>query len=277
MTLYIGQCAIYVVIGAYLALQCGQRRPWVAGLGLTLACIKPTYGAPLALVMLVRRDFRALAVGIAVTAVLLAIICGILVVEAGGVAPLVVSFRESYTRLLEDTSANPTSSIIRLDVVALAARLLRHELAPKAEMAISLTVLVIGLWSIWLVDGTPLDERRLLSTTIASLTTLAFTYHQAYDGLLLALPAVALWTADDRVGIGRAVPFLLRCVVLALMFVPALNYGATETLIHAGGLNSEHGLWRLITSANSVAVTGALMVCVWATIRASAPPRLARA
>ena len=61
------------------------------------------------------------------------------------------------------------------------------------------------------------------------------------------------------------------------MFVPALNYGATETLIHAVGLNSEHGLWRLITSANSVAVTGALMVCVWATIRASAPPRLARA
>ncbi len=277
MTLYIGQCAIYVVIGAYLALQYGRRRPWVAGLGLALACVKPTYGVPLALVMLVRRDFRALAWGAGVTAVLLAIICGILVVDGGGVTPLIVSFRDSYTRLLQDTSANPASSIIRLDVVALVARLLRHEIGRTLEMAISLTVLAVGLWSVWIVDGTPLDERRLLSTTIACLMTLTFTYHQAYDGLLLALPAVALWTADDRAGLGRAVPFVLRCLLVALMLVPAVNYGATETLLRAFGLKSDHGMWRLITSANSIALTAALLLCVLATMRAWGAPRPAGA
>jgi len=176
-----------------------------------------------------------------------------------------------------DCSAKVSTGPILPDVVALVARLLRHEIGRTLEMAISLTVLAVGLWSVWIVDGTPLDERRLLSTTIACLMTLTFTYHQAYDGLLLALPAVALWTADDRAGLGRAVPFVLRCLLVALMLVPAVNYGATETLLRAFGLKSDHGMWRLITSANSIALTAALLLCVLATMRAWGAPRPAGA
>jgi hypothetical protein len=118
----------------------------------------------------------------------------------------------------------------------------------------------------------------VLSTTIACLTILTFTYHQAYDGLLLALPAVALWTADDRAGIGRAVPFGMRCALLALILVPAINYGASDTVIAEVGLTRDGVLWRAITSANSIALTTALALCVAATLRAVAPtPRLARA
>jgi hypothetical protein len=278
MTLYIGQCALYMVIGAYVALQYGRRRPWLAGLGLALACVKPTYGAPLAMVMLVRRDFRAVAWGLAVTAALLAAIGGILVVEGGGLTPLLVSFRDSYTRLLQDVSANPTSSVIRLDVVAFLSRLLGHELPRAVEAAISGVVLGVGLCAVWVIDGTPVDEGRLLSTMIACLTILTFTYHQAYDGLLLALPAVALATADDRMGMGRAVPFWIRCALLALMLVPALNYGATDTVLALVGLQREHMLWRLLTSANSIALTAALALAVVATFRAAVPTRrLARA
>ena len=54
-----GQIVCEVAIGCLVALHYSRSRPVVAGLGLALACLKPTFGVPVALLMLARRDWRS--------------------------------------------------------------------------------------------------------------------------------------------------------------------------------------------------------------------------
>src|SRR4029450_12489403 len=66
MTLPLGQVTAQVGLASYVALRWARSRPLLAGLGLALATLKPTYGVPLAALMLLGRgDMRATAVGVA--------------------------------------------------------------------------------------------------------------------------------------------------------------------------------------------------------------------
>ena len=71
MNLLLGQVTAQVVIGAYVALRWARTRPLLAGMGLALATLKPTYGVPLALLMLFGRgDLGAVVVGVALSGAL---------------------------------------------------------------------------------------------------------------------------------------------------------------------------------------------------------------
>lgn len=270
MTLYIGQCALYITLATYLALHLATKRPALAGLALAVACVKPTFGIPLGMVMLARRDVRALAWGAAVTTALLAAIGAVLVQAAGGVGPLVHSFGDSYARLMQDPSANPASSIIRIDAAAFLDRLAGRAAGGAAESAITLAILAVGIAAVWSVDRARDGDDRLWSTSLGCLTILACMYHQAYDGLLLTLPIVAL--ATGRIAEGSKVA---RGVALAAMLVPAVNYLATDTVVDALGVG---GAWRSgIASLNGAAVLLAFatlaILALRSTVRARVPAR----
>jgi hypothetical protein len=260
MNLHIGQCALYLVIATYLALELAPRRSALAGIALAITCVKPTFGIPLGILLLVRGDLAACAWGGVVTSVLLTAIGGVLVHAAGGVQPLLVSFQDSYTRLMLDPSAHPSSSIIRIDAVVVLTRLAAGRLGSAFEGALSLGMIAIGAAAVWSVEHRP-DDHRLLSFSLACVTILACMYHQAYDGLLLAVPIVALTTG--RVTSTSAVERAALRVALLAMLVPTFNYFATDTLVGTFGIS---GAWHaVVTSANSASMLVAFVTLTSAT------------
>src|SRR4029453_8153253 len=74
MNLLLGQVTAQVVIASYVALRWARSRPLLAGLGLALATLKPTYGVPLAALMLLGRgDVRATVAGVVAATALCAV------------------------------------------------------------------------------------------------------------------------------------------------------------------------------------------------------------
>ncbi len=270
-TLFTGECTAYVCLGTYLVLGWGEARPWLAGLGLALAAMKPTFGVPLALLMLARRDQRrALACGLAIAAAVSAPVLIAVVRAAGGVTPLLASVSENYHTLGTASETYSGGSVLALDATALVARLLGH--APGAalsglDLAVSLAVLALGMATAAraaraaseaaVVAARPRgDSRRLVAAMVTCLTILLCIHHQAYDALLLALPVAAL--ASDRCA--PAVGPRLRWLLLALLLVPWVNYAATYAFIERWQPNGV--TWGLITSANGAALLAALLLGV---------------
>src|SRR5262249_3689300 len=146
MNLLLGQVTAQVVVGAYVALRWERTRPRLAGPGLALATLKPTYGVPLAVLMLFGRgDVAAVAVGAAVAAALCLTALVPLVHAAGGVAPFVASLGGSATTFSAEFTSNAWSSFARIDVVALAARLLGGVPQGWVEVTLGLVVTATAL------------------------------------------------------------------------------------------------------------------------------------
>ena len=134
--LYTGQVTLPVTIGAYLALGYARTRPGLAGLGLALATFKPTYGGPLAGLLLARGDRRAIAVGFAVAAVLTGAAITLLATRVG-FGPLLASVLATYHEHATDPSKSAAVAPFRVDVVALVGRMLGS--APGYGTSIALT------------------------------------------------------------------------------------------------------------------------------------------
>lgn len=280
-TLYIGQCSVYVALGAALALVEARRRPWLAGIGLAIACLKPSYGLPLGLLMLCRRDLAAFARGTVLAAVAGAAGASVPVAAAGGVAALIASVRHSMTVIATDPSFHEATSLIRVDIGALAGRLLGRP--PGAAVEILLGILILGSTGaiLWRREppagsgaGTTGDGRagapgpRPVGDGLVCLAILVGLYHQTYDTLLLVLPIAALlWGAQGPAGTFRAGRW--RWALLALLLVPWLNLLATHAVLNR--VEPMHALWLPLATCNGAALLAAWLIWGWRMSR-EAPP-----
>lgn len=249
--LLLGQSTVQLVIGAYLALYYAQERPWVAGFGLALTTIKPTFGLPLAVLMIANRNFRATLIGMAVAAVpsLLATAC--LVHDAGGVVPLLTSLRESYVGFTHDLSVNPVASPARIDVVAVVSRLLGHPLGAIGQAVIGTSIIGLGALAVRRLASLAHDgNARRLSMSLACLVILSCTYQQGYDLLLLVLPLVAL--AAGRWAPGKDRFGSRRWLLLIILTLPMVNYMTAFSVLDR--LKLAEVWWQVITSADGVAL-----------------------
>jgi len=254
MNLLLGQVTAQVVIGAYVALRWARTRPPLAGLGLALATLKPSYGVPLAVLMLLGRgDVAAVTAGAAMSAALCLAALVPLAHAAGGIAPFVTSLSGSAAVFSAESTSNAWSSFARVDVVALAARILGHVPAGWIEAMLGLAVTVAGVIGLRRLRGDDSAPSVQLGVGLVCLTLLIGTYHQAYDALLLAQPGVALATGSW--GRGAAAPPALRWTVLALIAIPAVNYLATGTMV--SGLRIGSPTWLAVTAANPAALLAA--------------------
>jgi hypothetical protein len=261
-SVFIGQYTVTVVVGAYLALLYARRRPWLAALGLAVALIKPTFGAPLAALMLARRDVRPVLLGLAVATAVSALPAAVLAHRAGGLEPFLASLGESHRAFEAETSVDPASSPFRVDVVGLAGRLLGRGLGDGAELALGLALLALGCLGVRRLSWLGEDAARL-GASLGCVVMLACTYHQAYDGLVLALPLTAL-------AVGRWAPAgwasaRVRWLVFGLLALPVVNYLASGTAIASLGIGG--GWWVAVTSLNGVALLGALSIHAWVAFR----------
>jgi len=245
---------VQVAIGTYVALRWARTRPLLAGLGLALATLKPTYGVPLAALMLLGLgEVRAVVAGVVVSAALSLVALVPLAHAAGGIVPFVSSVRGSAAAFSGEGTSNAWSSFARIDVVALLARGLGHVPAFWMEVALEVAVMAAALVALNRLRGDHRPPTRQLAVGLICLTILIGSYHQAYDALLLAQPGVAL--AAGRWGRGAVAPAALRWTILALLAVPGVNYLATGTLTSELAVGDP--VWLAITLMNPAALLAA--------------------
>jgi len=265
--LLLGQCTAQIVLGSFLALRFARARPWLGGLGLALALLKPHFGVPLSVLMLCRGERRAVAIGAALVALVSLTPLALLVADAGGVIPFAQTMLANVLSLDANPTGNAMSAWARVDAPYLLARFLGHAPDPGVELALGAAVLAIAGFALRRLTRAGEDgPRRTLSVGITCLAVLLSMYHQAYDALLLALPMVGLVAVAGREP--WAMHPAVRWLLLGFLAVPAVNYLATSTAI--ARLSVSGTTWLAVTGINSAALALAFLVYVGLALRHTA-------
>jgi hypothetical protein len=254
MNLLLGQPTLPVVLGSYAAICYGRTRPWLAAAGLVAALLKPTFGVPLAVLLLLGRGdvVPVVAAGIA-TAVGSIVPLAILAWGAGGLGALGRSLLASWAAFGPSPGVDAASSWARLDAVALLGHALGTAPSGTVEIAVGIGILASAVVALRRLASVPSMAAGQVAAALVCLTVLVSNYHQAYDALLLALPIAALaggtWAPPWAPGAAW------RWTLLALVLVPWVNYLATWSFINTFHLHGD--CWRLATAANAAALLAA--------------------
>jgi hypothetical protein len=274
-----GQVTLQVVLASYAALAAARSAPLVSGLGLALSLFKPTYGIPLAALMLFRGDRRAVASGTAIAAAINAPLFWLLVQRAGGIGPFVQdlggTIEASSTSLIV---ANPATSVYRIDLIAVLSRLAGQPLSAVAQVLLSLVVLTAAGLTLRKVRDDRGVAEATLSASIICLAVLVCVYHQVYDLLLLTLPFVGL--AYRRLPAALLVP-RFRGWTLGMFCVLAANYISGNSLLRrfqlvsdvGGGVLMPNSGGLLLGSINGVVLLLLFSYYCWAVLRAGPFPQ----
>lgn len=246
----LGQFGALGSIGTCLALCYGPSRPWVAGLGLAVAMFKPTYGVPVAVLMLAQGDRRSLAIGLVAAVVPSMAVAGVLAWSAGGIGPFLQALAHGYTTWRVE-SGEPLHTVYRVDAAALVAQLLGQAPGIAAEVALSVGLVCLGAMVMRRLAPARVHDAsaRGLAASIGSVVVLTAVYHLQYDLLLLVLPITWLMmqvARAFRTGEGTAYAF-----ILILLLLPMANYVASER--GAGVLGPTSGWWHAATALNACA------------------------
>ncbi len=267
--LLVGQCTLQVVLGAYAALYYSSTRPWLAALGLAVATLKPTFGLPLAVLLMCRREVSVAVIGLAVAGLASAVMTAILVHNAGGVDPFIQSLAPNYAATRGSSTVAALTSWARLDAWALVERSIGQSLGIVGEIAISVGILGVGALGVRRLSTSPAgDAARHVSNSLACLVILTCVYHQNYDLLLLSatlvalacgLPA-ALWTTRRWE----------RWLLLSLLLIAFTNYAASETALRVFAITG--GLRTAVVSVSSGVLLVALVGYAALALRLSVLP-----
>ena len=277
------QMTLLLVVGTLLALEYSESSPILSGFGLLLACCKPTYAVPLAVIMLFRRNFSAFAMGVMVFAIVNVGAVWIIASQNGGVENFVEEAKVVYGSQVEAPVETPEvrTSWSRIDLHSVIARWLDVSEVKHLGLLIPLGVLAIGGFFIWMeIDPehrTGINSRTGLLAIIVLLTCI---YHQPYDCLLLWIPLAALFLGDPKViqGFGSVSRFLL----VMLLMIPMVNFVSTKLVLDRLGIDDgvssiplgggvEQFLhvwpWKLAVTLNGIALLLAAVIVVMAILR----------
>ncbi|MFL5493934.1 MAG: glycosyltransferase family 87 protein [Gemmatimonadales bacterium] len=253
LALRLGQLSFEPVIGTYLALYFARRAPWLGGVGLSLALIKPTFGVPLGLLMLLRRQVRPVAIGGALSIVVNLAVVGVLIPRAGGLTPfrshLAATLQSARMGIVE--TANPVMTSLRTDAASLLGRVRGRPLRSRTQVLIALAVLAAG--AVVVVAGRDLlgPGADGLIAGFVCVAILLSGYHQAYDLVLLILPTVVLARSPPA---GSLLSPAVRHMLAVLLLALGANYLASEGALAKLGLERNSLGWLLLTSVNAVAL-----------------------
>jgi hypothetical protein len=246
--LLLGQTTAELAAGSYLAIFWGRRSPWLGGIGLTLAMLKPTWGIPLAVLMLASREVRPVLLGGLLTAVVNLPVLAVLVYRNGGLHAFLDQVLGGYRRWTALNYISPATSNVRIDAASTLSRFLGHPMSDVAQIGLTLLVLAVAAVAVRLIEDSRTPAARPLAAGIICSAILLSGYHMGYDLLILTAPALAI--------VYRCLPGVMtnrvRLVFLGLYGIVAMNWLATDSVIAA--LRPHHGLWLLIASLNGFVV-----------------------
>jgi len=268
---FAGQLSLPLALSTAGALWAADRRPWTGSALVAFSTFKPTFGLPLGLLLLARRDWRAGVGGLALGGALG--LAGMLIVfgRSGPVSleAIVDTLRGNQASFDEDPTVVPQTNKARVDLAATAEYLLARPLPPGAGLLIGVSVLGLSGAVLWRSRSSR-DEQTAVSVPGAMLILSMFlcVYHNIYDLPLLILPIASCATGSDPSW--RALTATQRWIVLCLLVTPFVNVLWTEGfqfMLERVGLGfAEDGtlarwLQRLSPAANGLSLAG-----VWAIL-----------
>ena len=259
--LLLGQPTLEFVLAVYLALHLGSKNARVSGIAFALATMKATFAIPLAALMLARRYFRALAIGVGVSVPLTLLPTYVLIRSSGGFLPLMDSIVETVKTFGNSVGNSPVTCPVRIDVVALVSRIVGRNLGVGFEITVLVVLLALAAATVRRVHD-PAGERTadVYKISVSCLAILLCTYHQPYSALLLILPITALvlgrWAPPDIVS-----PIWARPILLVFLAIPMLNFAGSWTVSRMFVSGSVE--WKIIVSINSAAILAAFVIYVW--------------
>ena len=262
VTLFLGQSTVYLTLATYAALHFARKRPWLAGFALAVATVKPTFGGPLAILMLAMRQQRSVLIGFAIAIVGAAVPGTVLMYELGGPRPFLASMATAYTGFKAMSVNNVASAPLRVDAAALLGRLINPSAAARAEFAVTLAILALGAIALRRLATSESDRDRRVSATSVSLAMLTCIYQQVYGLVLLTLP---LTLVSRRWGPRTEAFEALRWSLLVLMTIPVTNYFMSRRALEFFGISNLQILngWVLaLASVNGAALFAAFSLCV---------------
>ncbi len=272
-TLFTGYFSLEIVLGTLLAIHAGHRTR-LGGVGFFLAGLKPTTGIPLAIMMLARGHWRALAAGVAGLTLTSAIVLGWLL-TASSPAELLHQFQDGQVQHVADPNELPRNSWTRVDLLAVVAKWMDWQPGQFEHVALMLPLIALPAWLVWRTrpglhgTGAPITElpdsfrpavpRWLPADLNAAVCLLAINvtlYHHYYDLLILApviLAALAGTCGWDRL------PWS-RWLIAGVCGFVCWNYLSSNMVLDR--LNLPQSGHMLMTSVNGVLLAVALLASV---------------
>ena len=140
------QMTLLLIVGTLLSLEYSESNPVLSGFGLLLACCKPTYAIPLAVIMLFRRNFSAFAMGVLLCAIVNVGAIWLISSQNGGVENFVEEAKVVYGSQVDDPVETPQvrTSWSRIDVYSIVARWMDVSELKNLNLWIPLGVLALG-------------------------------------------------------------------------------------------------------------------------------------
>ena len=261
--LTLGQGSLFMVFGTIVALHFARSRPNLAGVGIAVAAVKPTFGLPLVLLMFVRGDFRALKFGI-VFGILTALIPTlVLAASAGGFAELAAGLQDGIHQELQ----SPNNSLVDsgwMHVNASIALVRLLGVPPFRELGLIVALAGLGLAALALrkyVRFRHEPSGQDLSSIIMSVAILVTVHHYIYDATLVILPLVVFFASRQTPWNDLMLPF--RYGLGTLLVVLWFNFLATDLGLRAAGLSAGSSGWNIATSINSAILLTVFGALVW--------------
>jgi hypothetical protein len=240
----LGQPGLELAIASYVAVYWARRAPLVSGLALAVSMYKPTFGVPLALLMLVRGDVRATAAGLAFATVLNMVPLSLLLQRAGGLEAFTTDLLRSQ-RVWQGV-VDPSTQVYGVDAPSLLSRLLGRRLSLGTYLSVSLGVLGVAAAALRSIRRMEDPKSAHLSATLVCLAVLLSVHHHAYDLVLLVGPVIHVITSSMPSGVLTS---RVRAGLLSLYALLGANYVTTQSVLHR--LEPQSLLWVGLASINS--------------------------
>jgi Glycosyltransferase family 87 len=261
-TLYLGQATFQVAIGAVVAVHLAGRRPWLAGVGVAIALLKPQIGVPLVLLLLAWRLWRPVLAGLVVAGLASLVPLTAAVAGAGGVGPFADSVRENadYSAARYDDVDGRGSG--RVDLPATIGKLTGADAGTGRQLVTMAVVVAVAVPALAGLGRPGRDgPAHPLAVTLVATGVLVATPHFGYDLLLAAWPLAALLAGSRRHDPPLTTP--LRAVLVALLLVPLLHVSRVESALDAAGVPAD-----VRSAMDGLAVAAAFAVAAVAAVAA---------
>ncbi len=256
-TLFTGYLTFELIIGAILALHFGDRSGW-GTLGFVVSAAKPTYGIPLAILLLASGNWRTVVRGGVIAAVLGALSLGWLLADSS-----LEQFRQEIAQAQEthraDPNEIPANNWTRVDLLAVVAKWLRWEPNDWHHLLAMLPLIALPCAALWLNRKYRSDGLAGPAGFLASLALISTLYHHYYD-VLVIVPAMLAMLLASTPEWWRVPPWQRTLAGVACGLV-LFNYLSAQFILQK--LNPSPLLVDVATSLNGVVLFGLM---VWATV-----------
>ncbi len=263
-----GQVAMPLTLALFGALHWARNKPWLSGLMLTLASFKPTFGVPLGLLMLCRKDFRAAGLGALLSSLIAAVGLFLVFSRSGDLEKIVPILMQNQHELEAHPGVNPATSTARIDGLAATDRWFGKSGGTTLRLAIPLLVLSLAGLAVWKRAAEFPAEGAIGPTgLITILAALLSIYHLFYDALPLWIPILSLLAAPGETW--RGFTRLSQRILLALLAVPIFNVfctlsfkGALDRFLAADFPTAVNGVWAIGCTASGISLSAAFLLAV---------------